>query len=136
MTTHAGAPLPERMERRLVAQNFDTQRVAAAGRKSPFSGLFRNPCHWMPFPERRRRGAKHIPDGVTNMPGNKECLVQWLRGRETQAESMLQAQASRLESYPELRGRIERHIETTRRQTERLEGGLDRRELANAPAQR
>jgi ferritin-like metal-binding protein YciE len=43
---------------------------------------------------------------------------------EEQAETMLSAQAGRLENYPELRMRIERHIEETRTQASRIESCL------------
>jgi ferritin-like metal-binding protein YciE len=59
----------------------------------------------------------------------KERLTQWLRdahGMEQQAETMLSAQASRLENYPELRQRIEKHIDETRRQAARLKTCLER----------
>lgn len=44
-------------------------------------------------------------------------LNDWLRdahAMEKQAETMLTAQAERLEHYPELRARIVQHIEETR----------------------
>lgn len=53
-----------------------------------------------------------------------EIVNQWLRdahAMEEQAEDMLQAQAGRIENYPELKARIERHIEETRSQRDRLE---------------
>lgn len=46
----------------------------------------------------------------------KENLLDWLRdahAMEKQAEKMLQAQAARLEHYPELRTRIEQHLQET-----------------------
>jgi ferritin-like metal-binding protein YciE len=57
-------------------------------------------------------------------------LNQWLRdahAMEEQAETMLQAQANRIEHYPELSAGIQRHLEETRRQRERLESCLSRR---------
>jgi ferritin-like metal-binding protein YciE len=51
-------------------------------------------------------------------------LIQWLRdahAMEQQAESMLTAQALRLDNYPELRARIEQHIIETRHQAQKLE---------------
>jgi len=49
----------------------------------------------------------------------RENLLDWLRdahAMEQQAESMLKGQAERLEHYPELKGRIVRHIEETQGQ--------------------
>ena len=57
-------------------------------------------------------------------------LDQWLRNAhamEEQAEQMLSAQASRIENYPELSAGIERHLQETKSQRERLERCLDRR---------
>lgn len=54
----------------------------------------------------------------------REWLIQWTRdahAMEEQAKTMLTGQAGRLENYPELRARIERHIGETERQAERLE---------------
>jgi ferritin-like metal-binding protein YciE len=45
---------------------------------------------------------------------------------EEQAETMLQAQASRLENYPDLRQRFEQHITETQRQAQRLEECMGR----------
>jgi ferritin-like metal-binding protein YciE len=53
----------------------------------------------------------------------REWLVQWLRdahAMEEQAETMLSGQVGRLESYPELKERIRRHIEETKGQAARL----------------
>ncbi|HEU5020149.1 MAG TPA: ferritin-like domain-containing protein [Pseudolabrys sp.] len=63
------------------------------------------------------------------MASKDERLTQWLRdahAMEEQAETMLKAQASRLENYPELRRRIEQHITETQTQAKRLEGCIDR----------
>jgi ferritin-like metal-binding protein YciE len=57
------------------------------------------------------------------MATRDERLVQWLRdahAMEEQAETMLSAQASRLENYPELRQRIEQHISETQNQARRV----------------
>jgi ferritin-like metal-binding protein YciE len=65
---------------------------------------------------------------TNNMGTNKERLVQWLRdayAMEEQAESMLSAQVSRLENYPDLRSRIRQHLEETRDQASRIERCLD-----------
>jgi ferritin-like metal-binding protein YciE len=50
------------------------------------------------------------------MANPNEHLVDWLRdayAMEKQAESMLKAQSSRLENYPELRQRIDQHLQGT-----------------------
>jgi ferritin-like metal-binding protein YciE len=59
----------------------------------------------------------------------QEHLVDWLRdayAMEKQAESMLRAQSGRLENYPELKARIDQHIEETLGQQELIGGCLDR----------
>ena len=64
-----------------------------------------------------------------------ENLIDWLRdahGMEQQAESMLEAQASRLEHYPVLRERIVQHIDETRWQREQIEACLAR--LGSSPS--
>lgn len=56
--------------------------------------------------------------------------MQWLRdahAAEQQAESMLNGTARRLENYPELRSRIERHAQETHRQAEMIRGCIERR---------
>ncbi|MEX1080545.1 MAG: DUF892 family protein, partial [Halofilum sp. (in: g-proteobacteria)] len=64
------------------------------------------------------------------MAGAQERLTEWLRdahAMEQQAETMLSKQSSRFEEYPELKTRIDQHIEETRSQAERLQGCLERR---------
>jgi ferritin-like metal-binding protein YciE len=64
-----------------------------------------------------------------------ENLIDWLRdahAMEQQAETMLEAQASRLEHYPDLRERIVQHIKETQWQREQLEGCLAR--LGSSPS--
>ena len=59
-----------------------------------------------------------------------EHLTDWLRdahAMERQAETMLTSMAGRLEHYPDLKGRIEQHVQETRRQAEQLESCLERR---------
>jgi len=54
----------------------------------------------------------------------RDWLVQWARdahAMEEQAKTMLSGQAQRLENYPELRSRIEQHVQETERQAGRLE---------------
>ncbi|MRX49204.1 DUF892 family protein [Paracoccus sp. S-4012] len=58
----------------------------------------------------------------------REWLVMWLRdahAMEEQAETMLTGQASRIESYPDLKDRITRHLEETKAQAERLRQCLE-----------
>lgn len=57
----------------------------------------------------------------------KEHLADWLRdahAMEEQSATMMRKLSDRLEHYPELRGRIQRHIEETEQQAKRLEGCL------------
>lgn len=64
------------------------------------------------------------------MADSNERLDQWLRdahAMEQQAEQMLDAQARRIENYPDLKLRIEKHIEETRSQKQRLEACLEAR---------
>jgi len=59
----------------------------------------------------------------------KANLLDWLRdahAMEQQAESMLKAQADRLEHYPALKARILQHIEETRQQQRLLDGLITR----------
>lgn len=63
------------------------------------------------------------------MTTKKETLAQWLRdahAMEEQALTMLDAQASRLEHYPELKARIQQHITETQGQEKRIKACLDR----------
>jgi ferritin-like metal-binding protein YciE len=58
----------------------------------------------------------------------KERLVQWMRdahAMEKQAETMLKKEAQRIENYPELKSKVEHHLEETRQQAQRLEKRLD-----------
>lgn len=58
-----------------------------------------------------------------------ERLLQWMRdahAMEEQAERMLEIESRRIENYPELKAGIDRHLEETRRQAERLKNRLDR----------
>lgn len=59
----------------------------------------------------------------------QERLLDWLRdahAMEQQAETMLKGQAHRIENYPEVKQRIETHIEETRDQARKIENCLDR----------
>jgi len=64
------------------------------------------------------------------MPTKEEMLLDWLRdahAMEQQAITMLTAMAGRIENYPEVKARIEQHIEETRRQASALESCIERR---------
>jgi ferritin-like metal-binding protein YciE len=53
----------------------------------------------------------------------EERLLKWLQdayAMEQEAETMLKAMAGRIEHYPELKVRIERHVQETQGQSERL----------------
>ncbi|WJN61759.1 MULTISPECIES: ferritin-like domain-containing protein [unclassified Pseudomonas] len=63
------------------------------------------------------------------MADKRDNLIDWLRdahAMEQQAEQMLSAQKSRLENYPKLRTRIEKHLEETQGQKALLEQTLAR----------
>lgn len=63
------------------------------------------------------------------MTNPKEHLADWLRdahAMEEQSATMMRKLSDRLENYPELRGRIQRHIEETEQQAKRLEGCMKR----------
>lgn len=65
----------------------------------------------------------------------KENLLDWLRdahAMEQQAEAMLKAQASRLEHYPDLKARIEQHLQETLGQQQLLERCIER--LGGSPS--
>ncbi|MFW6076850.1 MAG: ferritin-like domain-containing protein [Hyphomicrobiales bacterium] len=67
------------------------------------------------------------------MPKSDERFMSWLRdahAMEEQAEQMLSSLARRLDNYPELKTQVERHLEVTRKQEERLRGCIDRRKGA------
>ena len=64
------------------------------------------------------------------MASAEERLMEWLRdahAAEQQAETMLSGMASRIENYPEMRARIQQHIDETRRQAELVRGCIERR---------
>ena len=63
------------------------------------------------------------------MTDHRENYIAWLRdahAMEEQALSMMRAQASRIESYPDLNARIRQHIEETERQEADLRRLLER----------
>lgn len=58
------------------------------------------------------------------MATTRETLLAWLRdahAMEKQAIEMLENQASRIENYPEMKQKVQSHLETSRRQAERVE---------------
>lgn len=60
---------------------------------------------------------------------SQEHFLDWVRdahAMEKQAESMLEKMAARLEHYPDLRQRIEQHIEETREQQTLVQSVIDR----------
>ncbi|CKH75925.1 ferritin-like domain-containing protein [Achromobacter xylosoxidans] len=59
-----------------------------------------------------------------------EHLLDWLRdahAMEEQAETMLNSMLSRIESYPDLRQRIQQHVEETREQQRLVRQCIERR---------
>jgi ferritin-like metal-binding protein YciE len=63
------------------------------------------------------------------MASAEERLMEWLRdahAMEQQAETMLSGVARRIENYPELKAKMEQHLETTRRQAKRVEECIKR----------
>ncbi|MBA1274057.1 ferritin-like domain-containing protein [Stutzerimonas azotifigens] len=67
--------------------------------------------------------------GIDTNDVRVERMIEWLRdahAMEAQAESMLTKQAARIEHYPEMKARIEQHIEETRNQSRLIEQCLDR----------
>lgn len=67
------------------------------------------------------------------MPNSDETFMSWLRdahAMEEQAEQVLSSLARRIEDYPELKSQVERHLEVTRKQGERLRGCIERRKGA------
>ena len=60
----------------------------------------------------------------------EERLMQWLRdahAMEKQAEKILSALAGRIESYPQLKSKIESHFRETQEQAKRIESCIERR---------
>ncbi len=65
----------------------------------------------------------------------QENLIDWLRdahAMEQQAEKMLQAQSERLEHYPDLKARIDQHIQETLGQQQLINECLER--LGTSPS--
>ena len=64
------------------------------------------------------------------MTNAEDRLLDWLRdahAAEKQAEQMLSGMAGRLENYPDLRARIQQHIDETKRQAADLEACIKSR---------
>ena len=60
----------------------------------------------------------------------EERLMEWLRdahAAEEQAETMMSGVVSRLENYPQLKARLQQHIQETKRQAELVRGCIERR---------
>ncbi|WP_200884523.1 ferritin-like domain-containing protein [Erwinia oleae] len=60
---------------------------------------------------------------------NEENYLAWVKdahAMEKQAESMLEKMADRLEHYPDLKARIQQHIEETRQQQVMVQSVIDR----------
>jgi ferritin-like metal-binding protein YciE len=60
----------------------------------------------------------------------EDLLMQWLRdahAMELQATNMLDGMARRIEHYPQLKDRIQRHLEETRSHAEMVESCIKRR---------
>ena len=66
---------------------------------------------------------------------HEENYRAWLKdahAMEKQAESMLEKMASRLEHYPDLKARIQQHIEETRQQQTLLQSVIDRNDTSHS----
>lgn len=69
------------------------------------------------------------------MSEGRKYVDQWLRdahAMEKQAETILQGQIKRIEHYPDLAQRMQAHLEETKRQCERLEACMERRETSSS----
>ena len=80
------------------------------------------------------RPNKRTPNEDTMM-NHVEHYHDWLRdahAMEKQAESMLESMASRIDNYPDVRARIEQHINETKRQITLLEEILDRNDISRS----
>ena len=67
------------------------------------------------------------------MTNTNETFMSWLRdahAMEEQAEQVLSSLARRIENYPDLKAQIERHLEVTRSQAERIRRCIERRKGA------
>lgn len=67
---------------------------------------------------------------IETMPDSeaREHLLEWLRdahAMEQQAQTMLSGQIDRLENYPELKAKLQEHLEETRRQADLVKGCIE-----------
>lgn len=65
----------------------------------------------------------------------QENYLSWLRdahAMEKQAEEMLEKMSARLEHYPDLKARLQQHIEETRQQQQMLQQVIDRQDTSNS----
>lgn len=65
----------------------------------------------------------------------EDHYLSWVKdvhAMEKQAESMLEKMAARLEHYPDLRARIEQHIEETREQQALVQSVIDRYDTSSS----
>ena len=65
----------------------------------------------------------------------QENYLSWLRdahAMEKQAEEMLEKMSARLEHYPDLKSRLQQHIEETRQQQQMLQQVIDRQDTSNS----
>ncbi|MDR7345003.1 ferritin-like domain-containing protein [Pantoea sp. FN0302] len=65
----------------------------------------------------------------------QENYLSWLRdahAMEKQAEEMLEKMSSRLEHYPDLKARLQQHIEETRQQQQMLQQVIDRQDTSSS----
>ncbi|CCJ75190.1 Protein yciE [Cronobacter muytjensii 530] len=65
----------------------------------------------------------------------EENYHDWLRdahAMEKQAEQMLESMASRIEHYPDLKARIEQHIEETRHQLQLIDSVIERNNVSSS----
>lgn len=63
------------------------------------------------------------------MATSKDTLIDWLRdayAMESQAVEMLERQADRIKSYPEILAKVQEHIQVSNRQADRLKQSLQR----------
>jgi len=73
--------------------------------------------------------------GIIMATTYEENYLDWVRdahAMEKQAESMLEKMAGRLEHYPDLKARIEQHIEETRQQQTLIQSVIDRHNTSNS----
>jgi ferritin-like metal-binding protein YciE len=71
----------------------------------------------------------------TMTSADNKTYLDWLRdahAMEQHAEQMLEKTASRIENYPEMKARIERHIEQTRGQADRLKRCIERHDSSTS----